>query len=368
MTVYVDDSNIPAKVRNGSVTHDSTWCHLFADSQDELHSFAQKLGLKRSYFQPGKPRGDGTPSPLWHYDVTAGKRRQAVAMGAREVSWRDSVKIMRAACSLAEPCHDSQCLACYPDEAVPGEKPRRVLVTGSRTWSDEAAVRDGLRPHFAPGAVLVSGACPQGADQIAERVWTEWGGQVERHRADWRQHGKAAGFIRNAEMVRAGADAGVAFVAPCSDHRCTRAEPHGSHGATNCADQAEPAGITVDRHEPRTAEPEVQAEHSHTWEDTGRREKTCWPCDLVAYRERGPDGEWATEYRPTLRAQTSARLRAAGIAPDDPGLAQIASWNAEVQAARPAALRADQQLAGQRQPRQDLRACPDHATDREATP
>src|ERR1019366_8376533 len=167
MTVYVDDSNIPARVRNGSVTHDSTWCHLFADSQDELHTFAQKLGLIRSYFQAGS------------------------------------------------------------------------------------------------GAVLVSGACPEGADEIAERVWTEWGGQVERHRVDWRQHRKRAGFIRNGEMVRAGADAGVAFVAPCSDSRCTRAEPHGSHGATNCADQAEAAGITVDRHERRPAAPEVQAEHLH---------------------------------------------------------------------------------------------------------
>ena len=347
MTVYVDDINIPAGVRSGSVTHKSTWCHLFADSQAELHSFAQKLGLKRSYFQPGQLSWD------WHYDVTAGKRRQAVAMGAHEVGAFDAIRIMqerdaRARCSLAGPCHVAGRRACYPDEAVPEEKPRRVLVTGSRTWSDEAAIRDGLRPHFAPCAVLVSGACPAGADEIAERVWTEWGGQVERHRADWRQHRKTAGFIRNAEMVKAGADAGVAFVAPCSDSRCARAGPHGSHGATNCADQAEAAGITVDRHEPRPAEPEVQGEHSHAWEDTGRWEKTCGPCDLVAYRERGPDGEWATEYRPALRAQSRERLRAAGIAPDDPALTRIAAWNAGLHAIDP-------------------HACPGTATGREAT-
>lgn len=91
MTVYVDDSNIPAKVRQ----HDATWCHLFADSQEELHAFARKLGLRRSYFQQGKPRGDGTPDPHWHYDVTAGMRKRAVSLGAQQVQWRDTPRIMR---------------------------------------------------------------------------------------------------------------------------------------------------------------------------------------------------------------------------------------------------------------------------------
>jgi hypothetical protein len=91
MTVYVDDSRIPAKVGR----HESTWCHLIADSQAELHEFAMQLGLRRSYFQPGTPRGDGSPSPLWHYDVTEGKRKQAVALGAVQITWRDSVRIIR---------------------------------------------------------------------------------------------------------------------------------------------------------------------------------------------------------------------------------------------------------------------------------
>jgi len=93
--IYVDDSGIPASVRNGRVTHTSRWSHLFADDQDELHAFAGRLGLRRSYFQPGKPRGDGSPSILWHYDVTEGKRQQAIRLGATPVTWRDSVKIMR---------------------------------------------------------------------------------------------------------------------------------------------------------------------------------------------------------------------------------------------------------------------------------
>ena len=69
--------------------------------------------------------------------------------------------------------------------AVAPARPRRVLVTGSRTWIDEAVIAAALREHWTAGAVLVTGACPRGADAIAERLWTAWGGQVERHPADW---------------------------------------------------------------------------------------------------------------------------------------------------------------------------------------
>jgi len=96
MTVYVDNAGIPATVPNGRVTHTSRWSHMIADSQDELHEFAARLGLRRSYFQPGRPRGDGSPSPLWHYDVTAGKRQQAIRLGAVAVSWRELPEIIRA--------------------------------------------------------------------------------------------------------------------------------------------------------------------------------------------------------------------------------------------------------------------------------
>src|SRR5215472_10054988 len=102
MAVYVDDANIPATVPNGPARHNSRWSHLFADTQDELHAFAERLGLRRSYFQPGKPRGDGSPSPFWHYDVTAGKRQQALRLGAQAVAWRDAPRLMREREARAE--------------------------------------------------------------------------------------------------------------------------------------------------------------------------------------------------------------------------------------------------------------------------
>ena len=59
-------------------------CHLMADTEDELHEFAARIGLRRSWFQR-HPR-------LWHYDLTASRRTRAVALGALELDIRESVK------------------------------------------------------------------------------------------------------------------------------------------------------------------------------------------------------------------------------------------------------------------------------------
>jgi hypothetical protein len=62
--------------------------HLFADSLDELHRFALSIGLRRDWFQD-HPR-------LRHYDVTAGKRREAIQKGAVAVPPQTEVAFMRA--------------------------------------------------------------------------------------------------------------------------------------------------------------------------------------------------------------------------------------------------------------------------------
>jgi len=72
MTVYVDDMRVPAKV--GKIR--ARWSHLYSDDDDaELHAFATRLGMKRSWFQDG-----GTPTS--HYDVTDTMRAKAIELGA----------------------------------------------------------------------------------------------------------------------------------------------------------------------------------------------------------------------------------------------------------------------------------------------
>jgi hypothetical protein len=118
--------------------------------------------------------------------------------------------------------------------------PKRILVTGSRDWTNETTIVTELlhaaghiNPLLRSEVILISGACPTGADSIAEKWWTVWGGTVERHPADWQTHGKKAGFVRNAEMVNLGADVCLAFI---KDH---------SKGATMTAELAKKAGIEV---------------------------------------------------------------------------------------------------------------------------
>lgn len=91
MTAYVDDMFMQAAVRSGRTTHRSRWCHLTADTVSELNAFAVRLGLRTSYFQSDTNSVRGG----WHYDVTEPKRRQAVALGAVEVTTRQMLEIMR---------------------------------------------------------------------------------------------------------------------------------------------------------------------------------------------------------------------------------------------------------------------------------
>jgi len=219
VTVYVDDALIPAKVG----TLQSRWSHLIADTPDELHAFAARLGLRREWFQDHQP--------FWHYDLTEGKRRQALALGAEPISWREAPQVFR---------RDSDTVA----ERAAGS---RLLVTGSRAWTDENTIRRELTARFAPDVILVSGACPRGADAICERIWQEFGGRVERHPAEWRKYGRGAGFRRNSYMARLGARECLAFIQDSSS------------GASHAADVAQTAGIPVRRQHPSAEDMDYRA-------------------------------------------------------------------------------------------------------------
>jgi hypothetical protein len=113
----------------------------------------------------------------------------------------------------------------------------RVLITGSRDWDDHDLIEQQLWHHSNADTVLVTGACPTGADHIAETIWNDWALPIERHPAHWHRDGKRAGYIRNAHMVHLGADICLAFIRG------------NSRGASMTAHLAEQAGIEVRRFE-----------------------------------------------------------------------------------------------------------------------
>lgn len=133
--------------------------------------------------------------------------------------------------------------------------PYVVLITGSRSWRRNRPVQDAIREAIreAPSGrriVFRHGACRKGVDAIADTYLRYLGGEIEieRHPAEWRRLGKAAGPLRNKAMVDAGADLCLAFIDRCEDRQCVRPKPHGSHGATHAAGLAEEAGIPVRRY------------------------------------------------------------------------------------------------------------------------
>jgi len=86
MTVYVDDAV--------HAWRGQRWAHLMADTLDELHAMAARLGIPRRAFQ-NKTSGA-------HYDVTAGLREQALALGAVAISRHRDRTLVKAVIARAK--------------------------------------------------------------------------------------------------------------------------------------------------------------------------------------------------------------------------------------------------------------------------
>lgn len=131
----------------------------------------------------------------------------------------------------------------------------RIGVTISRNWRDYEAILGALHSAAAyedgrtlsyHKATLIHGASQM--DWFVAGVAYMLGMTPEDHEADWQKSPRAAGHIRNAEMVRSGADVWLAFIAECVQETCPDRGRHGSHGATACANLAERRGIRTMRY------------------------------------------------------------------------------------------------------------------------
>lgn len=77
--VYVDNAFVESRGRQ--------WCHLLAETVDELHAFAAEIGLSKHAFH----RAARIP----HYDVTALQRQLVLARGVQPVTVREAILLTR---------------------------------------------------------------------------------------------------------------------------------------------------------------------------------------------------------------------------------------------------------------------------------
>ena len=94
------------------------------------------------------------------------------------------------------------------------KEPFKVLVTGSRTWSDKTVIYSELNnflAKFPNNLILVHGGAA-GADSIAHNWALANNVKTEVWEANWDLHGKKAGPIRNNLMIKSGADYSLAFL------------------------------------------------------------------------------------------------------------------------------------------------------------
>ena len=89
----------------------------------------------------------------------------------------------------------------------------RIVVTGSRDWSNRDPIKDTFDRVYAKhgtDVTLINGTA-RGVDRIAAEVARSLGWQVIDVPADWDQYGRSAGFRRNEQMLRMSPDICIAF-------------------------------------------------------------------------------------------------------------------------------------------------------------
>ena len=79
MPVYVDSAMIPYGRMRMS--------HMIADTPEELHAMAKRIGVMRRWYQNG--------ASFPHYDICASRRQKAIGFGAIEVSRQELGAHMR---------------------------------------------------------------------------------------------------------------------------------------------------------------------------------------------------------------------------------------------------------------------------------
>ena len=117
----------------------------------------------------------------------------------------------------------------------------RLLVTGSRDWGTQyyPLMNKVLRHYYRQGYTVLLQGGARGADRQASGLGKEIGYEIETFNAEWSKYGRAAGMIRNTEMLKVGQPSLVAAF----HHDIER-----SKGTRHMVKLALKAGITVHLH------------------------------------------------------------------------------------------------------------------------
>lgn len=111
----------------------------------------------------------------------------------------------------------------------------KVLVCGDREGFDRRRMIERLA-KLPKGTVIINGCC-RGVDQMADRIARLLGFGVERYPAEWKRFGRAAGPVRNKQMLAEGQpDLVLAF-----HHHYER-----SRGTKNMVKQSREWGVEVE--------------------------------------------------------------------------------------------------------------------------
>lgn len=97
MAVYVDSlfciQSRNAQAFRVGARHGHLWCHLFADSREELHAMARKIGMRRAWFQHHH-------ALFPHYDLVPPRREAAIAAGTTVMTHREAMDWYKARLAL----------------------------------------------------------------------------------------------------------------------------------------------------------------------------------------------------------------------------------------------------------------------------
>jgi len=113
----------------------------------------------------------------------------------------------------------------------------RVLICGDRNWGDADVIHRWIGLNVTPVSVVIHGGA-RGADRMAGRGAVLWGHTVIVFPALWDVHGRAAGYIRNQQMLDEGQPELVVYF---------HSNLEGSRGTKDMVARATKAGIPVRR-------------------------------------------------------------------------------------------------------------------------